>query len=93
MVEITEKDILHFEKDGVIKIEGAIPLNQLEELDRAITPYLARRKLLNKLIFGDPLFFSKPDVWKSDLYFLQFVQQPMFIDVRPEHLLHPWTRK
>ena len=81
MVEITEKDVVSFEKDGVIKIKDFIPVNQLEELDRAITPYLARRKLLNKLIFGDSLFFSKPDVWKSDPYFLQFVQQPMFIDV------------
>ena len=81
MVEITEKDVVSFEKDGVIKIKDFIPVNQLKELDRAITPYLARRKLLNKLIFGDSLFFSRPNVWKSDPYFLKFVQQPMFIDV------------
>ena len=81
MVEITEKDVVSFEKDGVIKIQDFIPVSQLEELDRAITPYLARRKLLNKLIFGDSLFFSQPNVWKSDPYFLKFVQQPMFIDV------------
>ncbi len=95
MVEITEKDVVSFEKDGVIKIKDFIPVNQLEELDRAITPHLARRKLLKKLISGDSLWkllnkaitpylartFSKPDVWKSDPYFLKFVQQPMFIDV------------
>ena len=81
MVEITEKDIVSFEKDGVIKIEDAISSNQLEELDRAITPYLARRKLLNKLIFGDSLFLAKMNLWKTDSYFLQFVQQPMFIDM------------
>jgi ectoine hydroxylase-related dioxygenase (phytanoyl-CoA dioxygenase family) len=81
MVEITEKDVVSFEKDGVIKIKGFIPVNQVGELDRAITPYLARSKLLNKLISGDSLFFSKPNVWKTDPYFLQFVQQPMFIDL------------
>ena len=81
MVEITEKDVERFEKDGVIKIKDFIPVSQLEELDRAITPYLANRNLLNKLVFGDSLFFSKPNLWKSDPYFLQFVQQPMFIDV------------
>ena len=50
MVEITEKDVVSFEKDGVIKIKDFIPVNQLEELDRAITPPIARRKLLKKLI-------------------------------------------
>jgi len=81
MIEITEKDIVTFEKDGVIKIKDAIPVNRLEELDSAITSYLTHRKLLNKLMFGDSLFFSKPNVWKSDPYFQQFVQQPMFIDI------------
>jgi ectoine hydroxylase-related dioxygenase (phytanoyl-CoA dioxygenase family) len=81
MVEITEKDIENFEKDGVIKIKGAITLNQLEELDSAITPYLAQRKLLNKLMFGDSLYFSKPNLWKSNPYFLQFAQLPIFIDL------------
>ena len=64
MVEITEKDVVSFEKDGVIKIKDFIPVNQLEELDRAITPYLARRKLLNKLIFGDSLSIRFPP-WVS----------------------------
>jgi len=81
MVKITEKDIVNFEKDGVIKIEDAIPLNQLEELDRAITPYLSHRKLLNKLMFGDSLFLAKMNLWTIDAYFLQFVQKPIFIDM------------
>lgn len=82
MVKITEKDIVNFEKDGVIKIEDAISLNQLEELDRAlISQYLARRKLITKLIFGDSLYLAKTNVWKTDTFFLQFVQQQMFIDL------------
>jgi ectoine hydroxylase-related dioxygenase (phytanoyl-CoA dioxygenase family) len=81
MVEITEKDVGNFEKDGVIRVKGAINENQLEKLDRALTPYLARKKLINKLMFGDSLFFSKPNVWKSDPFFLKFVQQPIIIDL------------
>jgi ectoine hydroxylase-related dioxygenase (phytanoyl-CoA dioxygenase family) len=81
MVKITEKDIANYERDGVVKIKGAMTASQIEELDRSITPYLARRKLKNKLMFGDSHFFTRPNVWKTDPYFLQLVQQPMFINL------------
>jgi ectoine hydroxylase-related dioxygenase (phytanoyl-CoA dioxygenase family) len=86
MAGITDKDILNFEKDGVIKVEGVLSLDQLEELDRALTHHLSRNKLLNKLIFGDSLFYSQPNPWKSNPYFREFIQQPMFIDLAAQLL-------
>lgn len=86
MIKIKEEDIANFESDGVLKIEAAVSARQTEDLDRAISPYLPRRKLLNKILFGDSLFFTQPNVWMSNPYFLQFVQQPNFIHIASQLL-------
>lgn len=79
MAELTAQDIEDFRRDGVIRIRDVVPVEGLGELAAAIDPHLRRPRIVNRLAFGDANFFTKPNVWKTDPYFFDFVQREVFL--------------
>ena len=80
-VLVSDADIASFERDGVIAIRGAVPEEALLLLERAIDRHLQGPAALNRLLFGDAGFFTRPNVWKTDADFFELVQTPIFAEI------------
>jgi ectoine hydroxylase-related dioxygenase (phytanoyl-CoA dioxygenase family) len=79
MVDLSPADLEEFEHNGVIRVRAALHPDRLRELERSIDAHLYRWPILNRLVFGDPRFFTRPNVWKTDPWFFAFVQNEVLV--------------
>ena len=85
-LSLSQSQLEAFATDGVIPVRQVVPRELLAELERAIDRRLAGSPLLSHVLFGDAGFVTRPNPWKTDPFFFELVQLPVFAQLAAQLL-------